>query len=71
MKDEVKPAQGKEKPAESAGKTQVARVRVLKPKTLIRNAYRASGSIVEGVDLADAEYKAKAGEVQILNVSDA
>ncbi|MCU0797567.1 MAG: hypothetical protein MUF31_16730 [Akkermansiaceae bacterium] len=71
MKNDTKPAEGTEKPATTAAKPQVARVRVLKPKTLIRNAYRASGSIVEGVDLADAEYKAKAGEVQILNVSDA
>ena len=71
MKDEAKPSPGKDKPADAAGNKQVARVRVLNPKTLIRNAYRASGSIVEDVDLADAEYKAKAGEVQILNVSDA
>jgi len=71
MKDTPKPGEGKDKPADAAGTKQVARVRVLKPKTLIRNAYRASGSIVENVDLADAEYKEKAGEVQILHVSDA
>ncbi len=68
MKNDTKPAEGKEKPAESAGETLLARVRVLQPKTLIRNAYRASGSIVEGVALVDAEHKEKAGQVQILNV---
>jgi len=58
-------------PAKKPAKKQVARVRVKKPKTLLGNFYRARGVVVEGVPLADAEYKQKQGALEILEVSDA
>ena len=55
----------KEKPAK------VARVRVLKDRTRIREGYRAKGAVVDRVPLADAEFKAKEGLIEILEVSQA
>lgn len=55
----------KEKPAK------LARVRVLKDRTRIRECYRAKGAVVDGVPLADAEFKAKEGLLEILEVREA
>ena len=59
------PATKKDKPVK------VARVRVLKDRTRIRNCYRTKGAIADGVPLADAEFKAKEGLLEILEVGEA
>lgn len=69
--EKKKPGKAAAETLQEAGKAagRTARVLVLKLRTVLRDHYCAEGAVVEGVPLADAEFKEKAGEVKILEVS--
>lgn len=56
-------------PTGTPADTRTARVRVLVTGTPVRSLICAKGAVVAGVPIADAEYKANAGKLQILEIT--